>query len=376
MGGKQDEDSCGYRTDDDASEVPVDAVNEVIEQRSPSSRPSSLCRIVTLSTAAVSVAGGAFVYFFGDVHMLPSPLRGIVPAKPLFNDESLGEQNAWIHSTGQGGLELKLINALDPEWYPFFYRAVEQWDSGMPDSLTLTAQVADADPDCSFVSGFLKICNGDYGNSGWKGINKVLLRDGKIDSSIGKMNEFYIGRNDANTMQYTMCHEIGHGFGLPHSDGSMWNLNKGNCKYLVSMSMPIFVQSIHSRFLFDTLSLSGMDYTNRPETNKQPGQVNFDTLAKLYGTVGNNNNTQNDQFTESQEKVQNDENYQMRRMTEAMEGIPKSVQKRLDLIESQIMNRIARKENAGLRALQKRKSDVPNEFKLGKGYSIIVHYLK
>lgn len=56
-----------------------------------------------------------------------------------------------------------------------------------------------------------------------------------------------------------MCHEIGHGFGLAHTDESFVNANLGNC----------------------------LDYTNNfSEEQILPGQVNYDRLDEKYGTVG------------------------------------------------------------------------------------------
>ena len=46
----------------------------------------------------------------------------------------------------------------------------------------------------------------------------------------------------------------GHGFGLPHTDENFNNQNQGNC----------------------------LDYTNSPESNMHPGDVNFARLATMY----------------------------------------------------------------------------------------------
>jgi hypothetical protein len=72
---------------------------------------------------------------------------------------------------------------------------------------------------------------------------------------VAKLNEFYLASSDENQRQYTMCHEIGHGFGLPHTDENFYNADLGNC----------------------------MDYTSNPEVNKQPAQVNYLFLFDLYG---------------------------------------------------------------------------------------------
>jgi hypothetical protein len=77
---------------------------------------------------------------------------------------------------------------------------------------------------------------------------------GVIVTSVAKMNEYYLYNAEYANRQYTMCHEIGHGFGLPHTDENMHNSDMGNC----------------------------LDYTSTPANNIHPGDVNFDRLASMY----------------------------------------------------------------------------------------------
>jgi hypothetical protein len=81
-----------------------------------------------------------------------------------------------------------------------------------------------------------------------------------IQSSVAKMNEYYLNNADYNERLYTMCHEIGHGFGLPHTDENFNNADLGNC----------------------------LDYTNRPINNLRPGEYNCNRLRTMYGTVNGN----------------------------------------------------------------------------------------
>jgi hypothetical protein len=71
---------------------------------------------------------------------------------------------------------------------------------------------------CTPENGTFKICNGDYGETDWRGINGIILDDFSraIFSSAAKMNDYYLKAESSAQRQYTMCHEIGHGFGLPH----------------------------------------------------------------------------------------------------------------------------------------------------------------
>lgn len=49
-------------------------------------------------------------------------------------------------------------------------------------------------------------------------------------------------------------HEVGHGFGLPHTDEDPYNQNQGNC----------------------------LDYTKEPAENMYPGGVNLSKLKNMY----------------------------------------------------------------------------------------------
>jgi hypothetical protein len=227
-----------------------------------------------------------FIYYFGD----SSTIKKIPGASILFANEDLGEQYVWKGSTGSGGLTLNIINALDTQWYTYFDTAVSDWDNGSPDALTLTSEVASApDPDCTMIDGVLKMCNSNYGNTDWIGINEVIEYDGQLAASVGKMNDHFFGTvslDDHAKRQYTMCHEMGHGFGLPHTDTAMWNRNTGNC----------------------------LDYTNRPRSNMRPGQFNYDRLVAVYGTVDNTttaaqgNTTPTGSSTSSSSNTANDDN--------------------------------------------------------------------
>jgi hypothetical protein len=243
-------------TDDDGMENGV--------RKLPTKRPKRsfccICQRVVTPMILLAVIIIFLIYFFGD----STKLQGLIPGTDmLFASEDLGEQYVWRRSNTDG-LTLNIINALDTQWYTYFDTAVSDWDNGTPDALTLTSEVASApDPDCTMVEGVLKMCNNNYGNTDWMGINEVLKYENELAGSIGMMNDHYFGSGDGYKRQYTMCHEMGHGFGLPHTDTTMWNRNTGNC----------------------------LDYTNRPRSNTRPGQINYDRLVKVYGTVGGSNTT-------------------------------------------------------------------------------------
>ena len=140
------------------------------------------------------------------------------------NDMIVGEDAVRWRSNGNG-LKLQILNALDPKYDQFFEIAVENWDNGYPvDPLTLSIKNGEYDFDCSPLNGVLKVCNGDYGATNWRGLNEVgLNRDRIIVYSTAKLNDFYLDKESDDQKLYTACHEIGHGLGLPH-----WDTNFNN----------------------------------------------------------------------------------------------------------------------------------------------------
>jgi len=153
-----------------------------------------------------------------------------------------------------GGLHLTLRNALDDTWQDEFEYAVADWQES--DALVLTAEKVEVDHDCGRVDGVMVVCNANFGATGWVGINENEIKRGVIVSSVAKMNEYYLLNAEYDHRRYTMCHELGHGFGLPHTDENPYNENLGNC----------------------------LDYTDDPEENLLPGEVNMAKLRNMYLT--------------------------------------------------------------------------------------------
>lgn len=174
-------------------------------------------------------------------------------------DPSVGDNTTYEWDNDGKGLDLELFNALDDNWQEEYEIALNDWENGTPDSLTLSTKRVEVDNACTPVDGVMKVCNGNYGDKGWLGINElVIINKKKIKNSVAKMNEFYLNNADFIKRRYVMCHEIGHGFGLPHTDENFQNKDLGDC----------------------------LDYTNTPKNNLLPGTVNYNKLQVLYGTVG------------------------------------------------------------------------------------------
>lgn len=215
-----------------------------------------ICTGVTLLLLAAGILAALLVLYTGG-----SPVEFFATEDP----PGFSEAVRW-NTGGEYGLTLNLVNSLEDRYTPFFEEYVTAWDEeGTPDVLTLTTTRADYDPDCTPIVGEMNVCNGDYGDNGWRGINVIVLNGDYIETSVAKLNDFYLDTESDVQRQFTMCHELGHGFGLPHTDENQYNRDRGDC----------------------------MDYTTRPQNNLRPGDYNFDVLNQLYGDA------QNDTFESS-----------------------------------------------------------------------------
>jgi hypothetical protein len=229
--------------------------------------PCILVAIISLLVIAIITACLFAFNVINNDDLEGVPILGNIDFEGFFDSDPYGgavspenPEDAYRWWGPGTGLELYVLNALDDNWQSEFETSLQEWEIGAPDSLTLTTRRADYDFECEPLNGILKVCNGDYGETEWKGLNTVLLDFERkwIYSSTAKMNEFYLSGASSAQRAYTMCHELGHGFGLPHWDEDFFNRNMGNC----------------------------MDYTSRPRTNAQPDRSNFEFLTALYGEVG------------------------------------------------------------------------------------------
>jgi len=210
---------------------------------------------------------------FGDLTGALENFTGFTP--DLWDEDPFvgnNTTNLWEgYTKGEGGLKLELWNALDDSWTNEYIEAVNDWNTWCDVKVVdLSSKNVEVDHDCTQVTGVMKVCNGNYGETGWLGINQVLktVNGGIIQSSIAKMNEHYLLNADYDERLYTMCHELGHGYGLPHTDENFNNKDQGNC----------------------------LDYTNTPSNNLRPGKANCNRLLEMYGSVdgsisGNRNQT-------------------------------------------------------------------------------------
>ena len=149
--------------------------------------------------------------------LLPFDPREFIPDwQDFFEEDPFNDYNAsdpndlprWDNNGG--GLQLEIVNALESQWDSYFELAVTEWDAGEPDVLQLSTSSSSTSggAECSPIQGKMIVCNADYGDTRWNGINEVMYdeRTGEIYNSVAKMNEFYLQNADDGKKQYTMCH--------------------------------------------------------------------------------------------------------------------------------------------------------------------------
>ena len=148
------------------------------------------------------------------------------------------------------------------------------------------------------------------------------------------MNEFYLIPEGEASQQYTMCHELGYAFGLPHSDEEYSNEDLGNC----------------------------LDYTYDFEKSKHPDESLYESLADKYGVVsGDRRNLR--AFSPLNRK---------RKAEEMPELIRENLQQVVARMEKRLDNNA---HEDGWKLLHRNEFGEEHELELGEGYKVHVHML-
>lgn len=173
--------------------------------------------------------------------------------------------------TDSSSATLTIYNSMTGDWNRLDGRsylevAIEDWNVSNHLSLTLVSGDTGKGTRkrCNADSGTIRVCNAEYGQTGWLGIAGISVSGDHIVAGYSKMNDTYFSdpARNYNTeawRQLVVCQEIGHDFGLGHQDENFDNANLNTC----------------------------MDYTSNPESNQHPNSHDYEELAieTMYGHI-------------------------------------------------------------------------------------------
>ena len=159
----------------------------------------------------IFISSGGLIYATGNQDKFTPDF--IIDLIPNFNKDAAREADPFSGTTstakwnngGGSGVEIEFLNALDDSWQVIFALAIADWEFGTPDALTLKSEQIAHEVECEAVQGKIKVCNGNYGETNWRGINLAVLdSSGFITSSSAKMNQYYLDFDPEGAKQYTV----------------------------------------------------------------------------------------------------------------------------------------------------------------------------
>ena len=110
------------------------------------------------------------------------------------------------------------------------------WDASETLELSVGVPSLNDPKKCPPTLGRIEVCSENYGGR-YVGLAQVWISGGHITQAITKLNERFLDPQGAyydtyGTPQYrqmVLCQELGHDFGVDHSDTDFWNDNSGSC---------------------------------------------------------------------------------------------------------------------------------------------------
>jgi hypothetical protein len=139
----------------------------------------------------------------------------------------------WARTTTS--FELTILNSTTPDWDPYVTQAVGDWSqSSKMNMAEVDSATGKKDRrQCKSPAGQVRICNLEYGQTGWLGIAGISLdSQGHISTGYTKLNDTYFDQASYNApdwKQSVTCQELGHNVGLGHQDETFNNASLFSC---------------------------------------------------------------------------------------------------------------------------------------------------
>ena len=145
---------------------------------------------------------------------------------------------------GSGPLTVEVGDNVDSKWDAYLPQAMNGGPYSNPpggngegwnDTTTIESPIRAGRTNarnCKAVVGTIQVCNSRYGQTGWLGIAQIWLSGGHISQGVTKLNDTYFDTAKYNTPAWrrlVMCQEIGHDYGLGHTNEVFTNGNDGTC---------------------------------------------------------------------------------------------------------------------------------------------------
>ena len=132
---------------------------------------------------------------------------------------------------------LKLGDNVSSPWDPYLTTtssdvANRGWDHSSVLNTDIVSPGLAAPTSCKPLNGRVDVCNALYGNTGWLGVAGISVSGSHITKAYVKLNDTYFNTARYNTPGWrnlVMCQEVGHAFGLDHTDEVRDNPNLGSC---------------------------------------------------------------------------------------------------------------------------------------------------
>jgi hypothetical protein len=121
---------------------------------------------------------------------------------PFVGTDPPGATEAVPWNSNGRGLALRVENALETRYDAYFDEYIEKWQASNALSLTITR--LDHDPACEPSTGRLKVCNGNYGSTDWRGIATYLVLDGKMRSCTAQLNDYFLDAEGSVQQRYVL----------------------------------------------------------------------------------------------------------------------------------------------------------------------------